>query len=55
MNIVEEWVVALGFNKENPKKFLTPCDQQSQGLSRLNHPMATRSKLDLGGGEPHPI
>jgi hypothetical protein len=29
MNMVEEWVVTLGFNKENLKKFPTPSSQQS--------------------------
>jgi len=29
MNMVEEWVVTLVFNKENPKNFPTPLGQQS--------------------------
>ncbi len=29
MNMVEEWVVTLRFNKENPKNFPTPSGQQS--------------------------
>ncbi len=44
MNMVEEWVVTLGFNKKNPKKFLTPCGQQSQGL-------LTKVKPPHGQGE----
>jgi len=44
MNMVEEWVVTLGFNKENPKKLLTLCGQQSQGL-------LTKAKPPHGQGE----
>jgi hypothetical protein len=29
MNMVEERVVTLGFNKENPRNFPTPLGQQS--------------------------
>jgi hypothetical protein len=29
MNMVEEWVVTLGFNKEKPRNFPTPSNQQS--------------------------
>jgi hypothetical protein len=30
MNMVEEQVVTIGFNKENPRNFPTPSSQQSQ-------------------------
>jgi hypothetical protein len=56
MNMVEEWVVTLGFNKENPKNSLTPCGQQSQSLlTKVEPPKSKGSKPNLGGGEPHLI
>ncbi len=31
MNMVEEWVVTLGFNKENPRNSPAPLGHQSWG------------------------
>ncbi len=37
--MVEEWVVTLGFNKENPRNSLTPLGHQSKvNQPRLDHP-----------------
>ncbi len=55
MNTVEEWVVTLGFNKDNPRNFPTPSNQQSQGQpTKVVPPKAKGAKSYLGGG-PHPI
>jgi hypothetical protein len=49
-------VVILGFNKENPKNFLALCGQQSWSLlTKAEPPKVKGNKLDLSGGEPHPI
>ncbi len=49
--MVEEWVVILGFNKDNPRNFLTPLGQQSRGEpTQAVPPKAKGAKLDSNGG-----
>jgi hypothetical protein len=48
-NMVEEKVVTLGFNKENPKNSPTPWSQQSWNQpTKAAPPKAKRAKLDSG-------
>jgi hypothetical protein len=50
MNMVEEWVVILGFNKKNPRNFLAPSSQQSWGQpTKAKPPKAKGAKLDSSG------
>jgi hypothetical protein len=43
-------VVTLGFNKENPRNYPAPLDQQSQNQpTKTTPPKAKGAKLDLGG------
>jgi len=49
--MVEEWVVTLGFNKDNPRSFLAPSSQQSWGEpTKAIPPKAKGAKLDSSGG-----
>jgi hypothetical protein len=49
--MVEEWVVTLGFNKDNPRNSLAPSGQQSWGEpTKAIPPKAKGAKLDSGGG-----
>jgi len=51
MNMVEDWVVTLGFNKVNSRNYPTPLNQQSQGQpTKAIPPKAKGGKPNLGGG-----
>jgi len=50
MNMVEECVVTLGFNKENPRNFPTPLGEQLHSQpTKATPPKAKGAKLNLGG------
>jgi hypothetical protein len=51
MNMVEEWVVTLGFDKDNLRNSPTPSSQQSRGQpTEAIPPKAKGAKPNLGGG-----
>jgi len=51
MNMVEEWMVTLGFNKKNPWNSLTPSNQESQSQPTKATPhKAKKAKPDSSGG-----
>jgi hypothetical protein len=51
MNMVEEWVVTLGFNKENLRNFPTPLGEQLRSQpTKATPPKAKGAKFDSGGG-----
>jgi hypothetical protein len=51
MNMVEEWVVTLGFKQGNPKNSPTPSIQKSQGQpTKVGPPKAKEANLDSNGG-----
>jgi hypothetical protein len=49
--MVEKWVVTFGFNKENPRNFLAPSNQQSWNQPTKDAPPKTKGgKLNSNSG-----
>jgi hypothetical protein len=51
MNMVEEQVVTLGFNKENPRNSRAPLRQQSQGQPTKAIPPKAKDAKPYSGGD----